>query len=185
MLRNYEDKMLRVHEDKVKKNRYFVIASGPSLLKEDVEKLKNEKVIVINDNYLLAPFAKALYFCDEKWYNWHKEKPEFRAFQGQKYSQNKSWTHQEEAKQDGVIFLDSEPETGLSTNPEKLHQGSNSGIQAINLAYHLGAREIILLGYDMQPTGGKSHWFGDHPDKVVSNWYSWSSFNISCCTRPC
>jgi hypothetical protein len=28
---------------------------------------------------------------------------------------------------------------------------------------HLGAKKIILLGYDMQPTGGKDHFFGPHP----------------------
>jgi len=40
--------------------------------------------------------------------------------------------------------------------------GGNSGYQAINLAYMLGAERIILLGFDMQKTGGKAHWHGDH-----------------------
>lgn len=39
----------------------------------------------------------------------------------------------------------------------------NSGYQAINLAYHFGAKEIYLLGFDMQRTNGLSHWHGDHP----------------------
>lgn len=38
---------------------------------------------------------------------------------------------------------------------------------AINLAYHFGAKQICLLGFDMQYTGGKSHWHGDH--KKTSN----------------
>lgn len=46
--------------------------------------------------------------------------------------------------------------------------GGNSGFQAIGLAYQLGAARIILIGYDMQHTGGKSHRFGDHP-KPLSN----------------
>jgi hypothetical protein len=33
----------------------------------------------------------------------------------------------------------------------------------MNLAFHFGAFRMILLGYDMQQTGGKSHWHGDHP----------------------
>lgn len=38
--------------------------------------------------------------------------------------------------------------------------GLDAGTSAINLAYHFGAREIILLGYDM--CGGR--WFnGEHP----------------------
>lgn len=43
-----------------------------------------------------------------------------------------------------------------------LHYGDNSGYQAINLAYLLGATKIVLLGYDMQMTGGKAHWHTDH-----------------------
>lgn len=50
---------------------------------------------------------------------------------------------------------------------DRLHTGGNSGYQAVNLAYLLGASRICLLGYDMQPTGGKTHWHGDH--KKLSN----------------
>lgn len=53
---------------------------------------------------------------------------------------------------------------GLSTDPSTVHSGGNSGYQAINLAMHLGATRIILLGYDMTWTGGKAHWFGNHPE---------------------
>ncbi len=39
----------------------------------------------------------------------------------------------------------------------------NSGACAIGLAAHWGAKRVILVGYDAQRTGGKSHWHGDHP----------------------
>ena len=52
---------------------------------------------------------------------------------------------------------------GLSRDADTVHSGGNSGYQAINLAYHLGATRIILLGFDMFCHGGRSHWFGDHP----------------------
>ena len=45
--------------------------------------------------------------------------------------------------------------------------GSNSGYQAINLAYLLGATRIILLGFDMSNHSGLSHFFGDHPDEFA------------------
>lgn len=51
---------------------------------------------------------------------------------------------------------------GLSDDPGFLVTGGNSGYQAIGLAVHFGASRIILTGYDMQATGGKSHWHGDH-----------------------
>ena len=51
-----------------------------------------------------------------------------------------------------------------------LRTGANSGYQAINLAVHMGAKRILLLGYDMQPTETGSHWFGEHPDGVEPSW---------------
>lgn len=63
----------------------------------------------------------------------------------------------------------------LNTAPGRICGGNNSGFQAINLAYHFGARRIILLGYDMQFTGGKTHWHGDHP-KGLANPSEFSRF---------
>lgn len=162
MLSGYEDKMFRVPENKKK---WAIIASGPSLTKEDVDRVKSLNVIVINDNYKLAPWADILYACDPQWWDWHDGVD----FKGKKYTQDK-----ESADKYGLNYIEGVNEYGLSESPKKIHTGSNSGIQAINLAYHLGAREIILLGYDQQATGGKSHWFGDHPNGVVSNWSKWT-----------
>lgn len=39
----------------------------------------------------------------------------------------------------------------------------NSGCGAISLACFAGARRVLMLGYDCQKTGGKTHWHGDHP----------------------
>lgn len=166
MLRKYEDKLVRGYDDKGKKP-FIVIASGPSLTKEDVEYVKGKgTVIVINDNYKMAPWADYLYFCDPKWFNWHKE--EVAKFQGAIYTQDETI-----AKDNGFHYIESQSKEGLSKDPKVIYQGSNSGYQAINLAYHLGAEQIILLGYDMQATNGKYHWFGDHPDKVRSSYGSW------------
>lgn len=171
MLRNYEDKLIRNYEDKAKKP-FFIIASGPSLTRSDVEAIKGKgTVIAINDNYKMAPWADYLYFCDPKWFNWHKEDAEFQHFPGE------IWTQDEEtAKQNGFTYIKSASGEGLSTDPKVIYQGSNSGFQAINLAYHLGAKQIILLGYDMQTTDGKNHWFGHHPDNVVSSYKNWMGF---------
>ena len=55
-------------------------------------------------------------------------------------------------------------ESGLETNDRRaLRMGRNGGFQAINLAVHLGAARIILLGYDMQLVDGENHWIGAEP----------------------
>lgn len=61
-----------------------------------------------------------------------------------------------------VVDGDGRPGLGL----DKVHFGANSGYQAINLAYLFGAVRIVLLGFDMQMTAGKSHWHGDHPGEL-------------------
>ena len=55
---------------------------------------------------------------------------------------------------------------GLSTDSDYVHSGGNSGYQAINLAFHLGASRIVLLGFDMHNHSGLSHFFGDHPSNL-------------------
>jgi len=102
-----------------------------------------------------------LYACDAKWWDWH----EGTDFQGRKITQDIK-----AVEKYGIEHIESKPGKGLSTDPKIIHQGSNSGYQAINLAYHLGAKHIILLGYDMGKAGNKSHWFGDHPDKQPSSY---------------
>jgi hypothetical protein len=39
---------------------------------------------------------------------------------------------------------------------------ANSGAAAISLAAARGARRVVLLGYDCQLTGGRTHWHGNH-----------------------
>lgn len=54
----------------------------------------------------------------------------------------------------------------MSRDPAVINEGGNSGYQAMNIAYHAGARRLVLLGFDMQRTAGRSHWFGDHPGRM-------------------
>jgi hypothetical protein len=59
-------------------------------------------------------------------------------------------------------------ERGLENDSTGLRTGRNSGYAAINLAVHLGATRIVLLGYDMR--GHKQqHFFGQHPPRLRSS----------------
>ena len=160
---------------------FVIVASGPSLTPEQVNYCRGKaKIIVINDNYKLAPWAEYLYACDDQWWSWHEDDKDLLAFQGVKYTQDKGWTADKLAhfkNKHHVECIRSEPNAGLSTEKGVIFQGSNGGYQAINLAYHLGAKKIILIGYDMKVAAdGKAHWFGDHPNKVKSGYASWIQF---------
>ena len=157
------------------------LGGGPSLCQEDVDYVRDKaRVIAINDAYLLAPWADVLYACDLKWWEWHKSPEAIKTnyqFTGQgalDFKGLKITPDKEAAKRyRGLLLLHGEHRLGLSQDQSTIHYGSNSGYQAINLAFLFGARTIVLLGYDMQFTNSASHWFGDHPDRVRSNYDSW------------
>lgn len=140
-----------------------LVASGPSLTVEQLHPVRIAReadacrVIVVNDCWKLAPWADVLYACDKRW--WDKKRPQgASAFGGLGVTQD-----YDAAEAYGLVYVPSHSGRGLNRTPWATNQGLNSGYQAINLAYHFGASRMLLLGYDMQATGGKSHWFGDHP----------------------
>lgn len=134
------------------------LGGGPSLTAEDVAFCRGKaRVVAINDAYRLAPWADVLYACDAAWWAFHQGAPEFR---GRKFS------IESRAASFGVTVLGNAGEHGLSLDPTCLKNGRNGGYQAINLAVLLGAKRILLLGYDMAIRGGRRHWFGEHPPAI-------------------
>ena len=155
------------------------IGGGPSLTPAQVEACRNRmqgeskvRVIAINDAYRLAEFADVLYFCDDKWWQWHNKK--LTAWRG--LIVRMAGGHHDFGDP-RIKVLRNNDTAGLCEFRDGLNTGRNSGYQAINLAVHLGAKKIVLLGYDMK--GGpvengriKTHWFGDHPGNTSPSVYS-------------
>ena len=113
-------------------------------------------MIAVNDSYLRFPTADILYFCDgQKWWDQNREEVQ-EHFLGHHIVT--AYREGPIPKISGVHVLRLTDRTGLETDPGVLRHGANSGYQAINLAYHLGARRIVLLGMDMHATNGFSHW---------------------------
>lgn len=140
------------------------IGTGPSLTRDDVAFCQGRaRVIAVNDAYRFAPWADCLYAADGKWWRWHQGVP---GFTGLKYSIEPK--HENKAV---AVVLKNKGFNGLSLDPSGLCTGGNSGYQAINLAVHFGARQILLLGYDLRG----SHFFGTHPDKGVQRFDLWAA----------
>ena len=128
----------------------FIIGGGPSLKNFNFDLLKRKKVIAINKAFLTVPWANVLYWTDSRFYNWFKA--QIHAFKGLKV------TNKPKPVTDDIINLRDTGRTGLDLDRSSLRHGNNSGYAAINLAVHLGAKKIVLLGYDMSLSGNKSHW---------------------------
>lgn len=62
----------------------------------------------------------------------------------------------------GTYWIRCGTDLGFCAEPDTINGGGNSGYQAIHLAATFGAKRIVLLGFDMQRTGGKEHWHGKH-----------------------
>lgn len=136
-----------------------IVASGASLTREDVEYCQGKAVVaVVNDNYKLAPWADLLYAADPGWWKHHEG---VREFAGTKWTQDK-----DSAKLYGLNWVDGRWNPSVSADPAFIHYGFNSGFQCLNLIFLMGASRIILLGFDMQATAGKKHWFGNHPGEL-------------------
>lgn len=131
------------------------LGTGPSLTQADVEACRDRvPVIAIKDAIQWAPWAEVLYCGEERW--WQHYGPTL-TFPGRRYTvhpQCGAW----------ATVLKGTGATGLELTPTGLRTGKTSGYQAINLAVHLGARVVVLLGYDLQPgPDGRSNFCGSHP----------------------
>ncbi len=124
---------------------WVIVAAGPSLLRDDVELLRNlGPAIAINCAVFFTPWATTLFAADSVW--WRYYAPKVKWFKGERVSR----TH----KSVGIKIWRGKnwPRTG-----------GNSGHMAIQYAVDKGAMNIVLLGFDQQKTEGKAHFHTDHP----------------------
>jgi hypothetical protein len=153
--------------------RIGIIASGPSANVQDAQLLRRrcDILIAINDSWRLCRgvdgsyFADIIYGTDMKWWT-YAIGDIMRDFDGDLWTQRQQWTELPESL--GIKCMESECKPDICTVSGKIHTGSNSGFAAINLAYHLGAKTIILLGYDMQVDvlGKRHHDLVKRPDAL-------------------
>lgn len=107
-------------------------------------------MIVTNTTFRMCPWADVLFAFDPKWWRVHFEEAR-RAFAGQMLTVAHSVP--------GVVTL---------CGATWFTPFQTSGACAVSLAICGRASKVVLLGYDCQRTGGRTHWHGDHP-KELSN----------------
>jgi len=134
---------------------FVIVAGGPSLKGFDFSLLDDcENVIAVNKAYTVLPCAKWIYFSDLRF--WEAHKIYLLKHSAEVITGHKRVNHSQLTK-----YKFTSPK-GLDLTPGCLRTGNNSGYAAINLAYHLGARVIYLLGFDMCQTKKDSHWHDGH-----------------------
>lgn len=122
----------------------IICASGPSLIPADCLKAKasGAKTITVNSSWGMLPDCDYIFAADYRWWEEHIDTlPEHP----QRWSNN----------------LKASRAYHLEYSPVRAGGTFNSGQLAIHFSVWLGARNIILLGFDCSVREG-IHWHGKH-----------------------
>lgn len=140
------------------RQKAIVFASGPSLTKLwSADREPPCPAVAVNDAWRVVPTADVLYATDDRWWLHHKLVPEFKGVKV-------GWGG--ESRPDGIVWLADGGTEGFDPRLGWIRHCRNSGGAAIHLAAQLGARTILLVGFDQRRVGDKDHFFGAHPDAI-------------------
>ncbi len=131
----------------------IVIGGGPSVKKIDTDLLWKHRTIGVNHAISLGP-VDMLWFGDFNFYKSNELKID--AFAGLKCTcaceiPELDWPHIKRVRRSKKVWgIESERADAIAWN-------GNSGGSAINIAYHLGAKRVALVGFDMRRIGTSTH----------------------------
>lgn len=154
-----------------------VIATGPSLYREQLDAIRRADVctIAINDAGIAdrwpcsAPWADVLYFADIEWARFYRPK-----FEGLRVGTNGA--DGPLCVREGLADLAVTMEYGAPKFwSDRAVHGGHAGYQALQLAIGWGAKRVVLVGYDCKAAGARTNFFGTkdpavHKDSPYSKW---------------
>ena len=148
----------------------FIVGGGPSLNNFDWTLLEDKNVLVLNRGLEKLPNALALLWNDVKFHKDNEER--IKNFPGIKITTTRYMKPGSSHPCDcdivwvkGRNYL-SDLRGTIEESPHLINQGSNTGYSALNVAYHLGAKTIYLLGYDMKIDKDKTNWHNGYPNQI-------------------
>jgi hypothetical protein len=119
-----------------------------------MKELHDKHVIGINVAYMLGDWVDVVFFGDHSFFlkNEHK----LAEFPGLKVCCDPHAAREPWIK---YVARDVNHVKGISPDPRKVSWNHNSGAASISLAVHMGAKRIMLLGFDMKLGDNKAqHW---------------------------
>ncbi|WP_375782910.1 hypothetical protein ACE10Z_23640 [Bradyrhizobium sp. Pha-3] len=123
--------------------------------------MKGQRVIAINSSWHRVPFAEILFFADDRW--WREYSAQVLAgFAGRIVTCAEAVHHVRLEKLYRRTMV-----PGLSINPGVVMVRRTSLTGAMNMAVHLGCREIVLLGADGKPgEDGRLHHHAEYGPRL-------------------
>jgi hypothetical protein len=151
----------------VENQTIFVLGGGPSVKSLDLSLLKDRHVIAINASAYDVVEPTALYWADDYWAeenaNMLESHPCKYKFSSRRYGKAEFGKY-------GEFILRLVGGNGYASNPEQI-KGNNSGAHVINFCINMGAKRIILLGFDMKYVNNKSHYHDRYTKPVIYDTY--------------
>ena len=141
------------------KSTVFILAGGPTLPNSmDGFDLSEENVLGVNAAFGLGKWVDVCFFGDAKFYWWNRNALD--RFKGLKITINdrSKMRYKSVENRPGINIIKRGKFRGLNREPDLIGWNKSSGAAAINVAIHLGANQIVLLGYDMRVINGRKNW---------------------------
>lgn len=166
-----------------KNETVVILGGGPSLPHVlSGRAILTHPVIGINNAYKLGSWVDICFFGDARWFWWNCK--ELETYGGLKITCNRKHSSETVPSIYGIPsikIIKSYSKRGINTAKDTVNFNSSSGGAAINLAWHLGAKRILLVGYDMRRINGVANW-DEHilpkTDKPYTNFIN-PFFNIA------
>lgn len=142
---------------------FWIIGCGPSLRGVDLSFLADRRVIAINRAHEIVPSTLAeghIWFSDWRFWDLHWRALVTSTFKLHTIADPAGRPY---VGRDDLRVWRNTGLTGLDTDLG-IRVGNNGGHAALNLAFHLEADRIVLLGYDMRlADDGAGHFHEEHP----------------------
>lgn len=164
----------------------FILANGPSILLEDLNKLKNKVVIGMNASTILERkfnFYTKYYVCSDTRFITHPEKSRY-AIEDLNLSTLRILRKELEVydtytRKDLTFYVKALQRDGFSTDLNVgYYYGCTTTMLAIQLAYFLGAKNIYLLGVDLRYSLSQPRFYNETSFQIDDSFTSVQIFNI-------
>lgn len=140
-----------------------VVAGGPSLLGFEWGRLRlpGVDVVAVNLAFRVLPFARLLWWSDQRFFRWHEDGIRAHAAE---YKATAYLAGDKAPYPDYVTTLKFSGERGYDPTPGHLRHGNTSTYAALHVGVSAGARRVAVFGLDMRRFEGlPAHWHEDHP----------------------